>query len=202
MFDRCLKRCFDLIAASMALLILWPLFIVIALWIKWDSKGPVFFKQIRVGRNEKNFAIWKFRSMSVPRSPQAAGLLITVGEDTRVTRSGAFIRKTKLDELPQLINVVRGEMSIVGPRPEVPRYIAFYTEAQKKIVLSVRPGITDNASILFRDENLILGQSKDPEKTYIEEVLPIKIAHYIAYVQQRSFIKDIQIIFSTIKILF
>ena len=202
MLNSFLKRGFDLIASTIALLILCPLFVVIAVWIKLDSKGPVFFKQIRVGRHEKNFKILKFRSMSVPSSAQAAGLLITVGQDARVTKSGAFIRKTKLDELPQLINVLLGSMSIVGPRPEVPQYIACYTAQQKAIVLSVRPGITDNASIEFRDENEILGKANDPEKAYIEEVLPIKINHYINYVEKNSLLEDFKIVFKTIKVLF
>ena len=140
--------------------------------------------------------------MSVVLPGQTAGLLITVGQDARVTRSGAFIRKTKLDELPQLINVLKGEMSIVGPRPEVPQYIAYYTPQQKTCVLSVRPGITDNASIIFRDENEILGKAQDPEKAYVEEVLPIKIRLYTSYVENNSFIQDLQIIFKTLKILF
>jgi lipopolysaccharide/colanic/teichoic acid biosynthesis glycosyltransferase len=202
MLNSFIKRSFDLTASTIALFILWPLFVVIAIWIKLDSKGPVFFKQTRVGLNEKNFEILKFRSMSVPTSAQTAGLLITVGLDARVTKSGAFIRKTKLDELPQLMNVWLGTMSIVGPRPEVPKYIACYTLEQKKCVLSVRPGITDNASIAFRDENEILGRALDAEKAYIEEVLPIKIALYIDYVKNNSFVKDIQIILKTISILF
>jgi lipopolysaccharide/colanic/teichoic acid biosynthesis glycosyltransferase len=202
MLNSFIKRSFDLTASTIALFILWPLFVVIAIWIKLDSKGPVFFKQTRVGLNEKNFEILKFRSMSVPTSAQTAGLLITVGLDARVTKSGAFIRKTKLDELPQLMNVWLGTMSIVGPRPEVPKYIACYTPEQKKCVLSVRPGITDNASIAFRDENEILGRALDAEKAYIEEVLPIKIALYIDYVKNNSFVKDIQIILKTISILF
>lgn len=202
MLNSFLKRFFDLVASSIALLLLWPLFVVVALWIKLDSKGPVFFKQTRVGRYEKSFKILKFRSMSVPSSAQAAGLLITVGQDARVTKSGAFIRKTKLDELPQLINVLLGSMSIVGPRPEVPQYIACYTAKQKAIVLSVRPGITDNASIEFRDENEILGKAQDPEKAYIEEVLPIKINHYINYVEKNSLLEDIKIVIKTLRILF
>ncbi len=202
MLNSFLKRGFDLIASMVALFMLWPVFVVIAAWIKLDSKGPVFFKQIRVGQHGKTFEILKFRSMSVPSSAQAAGLLITVGQDARVTKSGVFIRKTKLDELPQLINVLMGEMSIVGPRPEVPKYIACYTAEQKKYVLSVRPGITDNASIEFRDENKILGRASDPEKAYIEEVLPIKIKHYINYVEKNSFIEDIKIVIKTLKILF
>ena len=191
-----------MLMAIFALLVLWPLFLALALWIKFDSKGPVFFQQTRVGRYERNFKILKLRSMSVVSPGQTAGLLITVGQDTRVTRSGAFIRKTKLDELPQLINVLKGEMSIVGPRPEVPQYIAYYTPQQKTCVLSVRPGITDNASIIFRDENEILGKAQDPEKAYVEEVLPIKIRLYTSYVENNSFIQDLQIIFKTLKILF
>lgn len=197
-----MKRCFDLTASTIALLVLWPLFVVISIWIKLDSKGPIFFKQTRVGRYEKNFEILKFRSMSVPTSAQTAGLLITVGQDARVTKSGTFIRKTKLDELPQLINVLLGTMSIVGPRPEVPKYIACYTPEQKQSVLSVRPGITDNASIAFRDENEILAKSQDPERAYIEEVLPIKIAHYMEYAKHHSFQQDLKIIIKTIQILF
>src|SRR6185369_15412287 len=162
------KRYFDLFFSLLGVLLLAPLFLLIGLWIKVDSHGPVFFRQERVGRFGKSFRIFKFRTMCL--HAEAKGRQITVGEDPRITRSGRFLRHFKLDELPQLLNVVLGEMSLVGPRPEVPRYVALYPANVREQVLSVLPGITDYASIEYKDENAILGRSADPDKAYIEEV--------------------------------
>lgn len=194
------KRIFDLFASACGLVLLSPLFVLIAILIKSDSKGEVFFRQERVGMKGRLFRIHKFRTMSV--EAERKGLQITVGSDRRITRVGAVIRKYKMDELPQLIDVLLGDMSLVGPRPEVPKYIACYPERIRDKVLSVRPGITDWASIRFKDENKILGEASDPEAAYIKEVLPIKQAYYVEYVESRSFFGDIFIIFSTIAAIF
>ncbi len=189
------KRCFDWLASSFGLLILSPFLIFLAFWIKMDSKGPVFFRQERVGRYGKTFRIHKFRTMVT--DAEKRGLQITVGADVRVTKIGNFLRKYKIDELPQLIDVWVGHMSLVGPRPEVPRYVSCYPENLRNVVLAVRPGITDRASIEFKDENEILGKAADPNKAYIEEVLPIKLKYYVEYVENRTFFGDIIIIFRT-----
>ena len=191
------KRCFDLLASLIGLLVLAPFFLLIALAIKLDSPGPVFFRQNRVGRHEKLFRIHKFRSMVC--NAEREGLQITLSEDPRVSRVGGVLRKNKLDELPQLIDVFAGNMSLVGPRPEVPRYVACYPSKARETILSVRPGITDRASIEFRAESEILGRSDDPQRAYIEEVLPIKIKIYTQYVRERSFWGDIRIIFDTLR---
>ena len=190
------KRIFDFVASGLGLLCLLPFFVLVAVWIKLDSAGPLFFRQERVGLGGRLFRIHKFRTMTV--NAEAKGPQITIGQDSRITRVGALLRKTKLDELPQLIDVVLGDMSLVGPRPEVPRYIDCYPEDVRKKVLSVRPGITDRASIQFKDENDILGKAANPEQAYIQEVLPIKQRFYIDYVETRSFWGDIGIIFQTI----
>jgi lipopolysaccharide/colanic/teichoic acid biosynthesis glycosyltransferase len=190
------KRCFDLLASGLGLVLLVPLLLVLAVWIKLDSQGPVFFRQERVGRDGKLFLIHKFRTMVT--DAERSGLQITVGADARVTRVGHWMRKYKLDELPQLLDVWLGHMSLVGPRPEVPRYVACYPADVRDLVLSVRPGITDRASIEFKDENEILARSADPNKAYIEQVLPIKLAFYQKYVKNRSFFGDIALIFKTI----
>lgn len=190
------KRLFDLIFSWLGLIFLSPLFIFIAIWIKWDSPGPIFFRQERVGQFGKVFRIHKFRTMVV--DAEKHGIQITVGNDSRITRSGAFLRRYKLDELPQLIDVLIGTMSLVGPRPEVPKYVAYYPNDVYKIVLSVKPGITDNASIQFKDENVLLTQSNDPEKTYIEHILPIKLKYYTDYVEQKSLLLDFKLIISTL----
>ena len=191
-----LKRVFDMVSSGLGLLLLSPVFICIALLIKLESNGPVFFRQERVGLHGRLFRIHKFRTMSVNTENQ--GLQITVGDDKRITRVGAVMRRYKLDELAQLIDVFLGTMSMVGPRPEVPRYIAYYPETMRAKILSVRPGITDWASIQFKDESSILERSLDPEKTYIEEILPIKQRYYVEYVNNRSFFGDIQIILKTL----
>lgn len=191
-----LKRSFDLLASSVGLLMLAPLLLLLAVLIRIDSPGSVFFRQERVGRHGRTFRIHKFRTMV--KDAERTGLQITVGADTRVTRVGAILRSYKLDELPQLIDVVLGDMSLVGPRPEVPRYVACYPNGIRDIVLSVRPGITDRASIEYKDENRILGLAGDPHRAYVEEVLPVKLAYYVDYVSNRSFLGDLRIIFATL----
>ena len=193
-----LKRLFDMAASGIGLLLLAPLLLVLAAWIKCDSAGPVFFLQERVGLCGKLFRIIKFRSMRQDN----AGPQITVGEDARITRSGRFIRAYKLDELPQLINVLLGDMSLVGPRPEVPRYVALYPADVREEVLSVRPGMTDLASVQYRSESDLLAASSDPELTYTTVILPAKLALYQQYVRQRSLWLDIRIIGMTLGILF
>lgn len=188
-------RFFDFILSLVGLVVLAPIFIVLAIWIKIDSKGPVFYKQVRVGRNGIDFGLFKFRSMVVDADKK--GLITVGGLDPRITRSGYFIRKYKLDELPQLINVLLGDMSLVGPRPEVRKYVELYTDEQQK-VLSVKPGITDYASIEYMDENEILGKSSDPEKTYIEEIMPEKIKYNMKYIQNKNVSEYFKIIFLTL----
>lgn len=194
-----LKRSFDLFASTIGLLVLAPLFLTLAVLIKIDSFGPVFFRQVRVGRYGKIFRIHKFRTMVI--DAERKGLQITAGADARVTRIGYVLRKYKLDELPQLIDVLLGNMSLVGPRPEVPRYVAYYPDDVRSIVLSVRPGITDRASIEYRDESQILGLADDPHRAYVEEVLPVKLRYYVDYVTNRSFIGDLRIIFLTLVVI-
>lgn len=190
-----IKRIFDIVASLGGLIVLSPLLIIVAICIKLDSKGPVFFKQKRVCKNKKIFEIYKFRTMVT--DAEKLGKQITVGNDSRITRVGKFIRKCKLDEFPQLINVLKGEMSLVGPRPEVPRYVELYDEYQEQILL-VQPGITDYASIEFRNENEILGKSDNPEKTYIEEIMPTKIELNMEYIKKISIFEDIKLILNTI----
>ncbi|MCQ9121678.1 sugar transferase [Rodentibacter pneumotropicus] len=188
-------RFFDFILSLIGLVVLAPIFFILAIWIKTDSSGPVFYKQIRVGKNGKDFSLFKFRSMVV--DAEKKGLITVGGRDPRITRSGYFIRKYKLDELPQLMNVLVGDMSLVGPRPEVRKYVDLYNEEQQKI-LSVQPGITDYASIEYMDENEILGKSDDPEKTYIEEIMSEKIKYNMKYIQNKSLIEYFKIIFLTV----
>lgn len=189
------KRLFDLICAGLGLAVLSPLLLLLAIAIRAESTGPVFFRQERVGRFGKTFRIHKFRTMVI--DAERKGPQITVGADRRVTRVGHLLRKYKFDELPQLLDVLIGDMSLVGPRPEVPRYVARYPDDLRARVLSVRPGITDRASIEFKDENLILGRAADPERAYIEEVLPVKLRYYLDYVENRSLWEDFKIILST-----
>ena len=189
-----MKRVFDFVASGLGLIVLSPLFLILTIWIKLDSKGPVFYRQVRVGRYNKDFRIFKFRSMRVGSDK---GSLVTIGgRDPRVTRSGYWIRKFKLDELPQLINVFVGDMSLVGPRPEVRHYVDYWTPDQIH-VLDVRPGITDPASIKFRNENELMEQAEDPEKYYREVIMQEKIKLYLEYVEHHSFWGDIGLIFKT-----
>ena len=189
-----MKRIFDIVASGLGLIVLSPLFLVLAIWIKLDSKGPVFYRQVRVGYKNKDFRIFKFRSMRVGADK---GSLVTIGgHDPRVTRSGYFIRKFKFDELPQLINVFLGDMSLVGPRPEVRHYVDYWTAGQMH-VLDVRPGITDPASIKFRNENELMEKAEDPEKYYIEVIMQEKIKLYLEYVEKHSFFYDLGLIFKT-----
>lgn len=189
-----MKRLFDILSSGVVLLVFSPIFIFIGLWIVLDSKGGMFYRQIRVGQNGQNFKLYKFRTMR----PNSDKIKITVGDrDPRVTRVGYFLRKYKLDELPQLINILKGEMSVVGPRPEVPQYVELYSADQRR-VLSVKPGLTDYASLEYVDESELLSQSKDPNKTYIEEIMPAKIELGLKYVDHQSFGLDLRLIFKTI----
>lgn len=190
-----LKRLMDIAISGCALAVLWPVLLLIALAIKIDDPGPVFYRQVRVGRYGRTFRIYKFRTMVVDADKK--GLAITVGCDNRITRMGAFLRKTKLDELAQLINVFVGEMSFVGPRPEVPKYVDMYTPYQRQVLL-VRPGITDYASIAYRNENDLLADSDDPERMYIDKIMPDKIELNMKYLREISPIADIRLIVSTI----
>ena len=190
-----LKRVMDIAISGAALCVLWPVLLLIALAIVIDDPGPVFYRQVRVGRGGKEFRIFKFRTMVVDADKK--GLHITVGRDSRITRMGALLRKTKLDELAQLLNVFLGQMSFVGPRPEVPRYVAMYTPYQRQVLL-VRPGITDYASIAYRNENDLLAGADDPERMYVEEIMPAKIELNMKYLRRVSPLEDIRLIFATI----
>lgn len=189
------KRAMDIVVSAAALCVLWPVLLLIALAIVVDDPGPVFYRQVRVGRGGKPFRIFKFRTMVVDADKK--GLSITVGRDSRITRVGAFLRKTKLDELAQLLNVLMGQMSFVGPRPEVPRYVELYTPYQRQVLL-VRPGITDYASIAYRNENDLLAGAKDPERMYIETVMPDKIELNMKYLREISPLADVRLILKTI----
>lgn len=190
------KRVFDIVASALGLALLSPLLVVIALWIKLDSRGPVLFRQERVGRHGVPFHIRKFRSMHVD-APRM-GSALTIGRDPRITRAGHFLRASKLDELPQLIDVLLGRMSLVGPRPEVPRYVAMYPPALRDKVLSVRPGITDPASIASHGEAEQLGLAADPEREYVEVLMPAKLKLAAAYVEQATLWTDLRLIFRTL----
>lgn len=189
-----MKRLFDIISSCIGLLFLLPLFFAIAIIIKLGSHGPIFFKQKRMGRNFKPFLLYKFRSM-VADAPKK-GPTITAGGDPRITKIGRFLRKTKIDELPQLFNVLKGDMSIVGPRPEVERYVEMFRDDYES-VLSVKPGITDYATIEFRDEEGVLKKYADAEMGYIKEVLPLKIQLYKRYIRNKGFLTDLKLIFLT-----
>ena len=189
-----MKRLLDIVVSVVGLICLLPLLLVVALLIKLDSTGPVFFRQTRVGRRFRPFQILKFRTMA--RDSSTRGKSITVGDDPRITRVGWFLRKTKIDELPQLINVLRGEMTFVGPRPEVPQYVEMFRQDYEEI-LKMRPGITDLASIKYRDEAKLLGQSQDPEEEYVTRVLPDKIRLGKEYIRCSSLAFDLRLIFRT-----
>lgn len=198
MYKKSGKRVFDIVASLIGLLLLSPLFIIIALWVKLSSNGPVFFTQKRVGRDFKEFNLYKFRSMFVGADSQGPG--VTSSDDNRITKIGRFIRKTKIDELPQLLNVLKGEMSLLGPRPELKKFVDAYSEEYKK-VLSVKPGITDNAAIEFRNEEEIMLQYQDKERAYIDIVLPQKIKLYYDYIDNISFLNDTKLLLHTLKAL-
>ncbi len=189
------KRVMDIAISAAALCVLWPVFLLIALAIVIDDPGPVFYRQVRVGRGGRPFRIFKFRTMVVDADKK--GLSITVGRDSRITRVGAFLRKTKLDELAQLLNVLCGQMSFVGPRPEVPRYVELYTPYQRQVLL-VRPGITDYASIAYRNENDLLAGADDPERMYVEEIMPAKIELNMKYLHEISPLADLRLILKTV----
>lgn len=194
-----MKRLFDIFASGVGLIVLSPLFLIVAVWIKLDSTGPVFYRQVRVGKGNQDFKIFKFRTMRIGSD---RGSLITVGgRDPRITTSGYFLRKTKIDELPQLINVLIGDMSLVGPRPEVRHYVNYWTPEQMR-VLDVRPGITDPASIRYCNENELLEKTDDPESFYINVIMQDKISLYLDYVDNNGFWRDLQLIFSTVFAIF
>jgi|ERR1700732_362042 len=194
-----LKRALDVLCSAIGLVILSPFFLLIAVAIKLESRGPVFFRQERVGRGGWPFCIFKFRSM-VAAGPLLGGAF-TVRADSRITRVGAFIRKSKLDELPQLINVLKGDMSFVGPRPEVPEFMNFYAPEQRAIILSLRPGMTDYAAIHFRDESSLLDPRNDPVEIYRHKIMPIKFAYYQRYCHDIGFLNDLRIILATVSLL-
>jgi lipopolysaccharide/colanic/teichoic acid biosynthesis glycosyltransferase len=191
------KRAFDLLGAALALVLLSPLMLAVALWIKLDSPGPVFFRQQRVGRHGVPFDIHKFRTMD----SRAVGLPLTVGEDPRITRAGRFLRRTRIDELPQIIDVLRGCMSLVGPRPEVPRYVALYPAALRERALAVRPGITDPASLAYIDEATQLARAADPEREYVEVILPAKLKHAADYADHATLATDLRVLWRTVRVL-
>ncbi len=190
-----MKRLFDIICSLFGLAVLSPLLLLTALWVKLDSNGPVFYRQLRVGQYGKEFHILKFRSMYVDSDKH--GLITVGGRDPRVTHAGYYIRKYKLDELPQLINVLIGDMSFVGPRPEVRKYVDLYTPDQRH-VLDVRPGITDAASIKYRNENDLLATASDPDRYYTEVIMPDKLRINLEYVAHHSVWGDIQLICQTL----
>jgi lipopolysaccharide/colanic/teichoic acid biosynthesis glycosyltransferase len=191
------KRLFDIVAASLGLLALSPVFVFVALAIKLDSPGPVLFKQKRVGRNFRSFRIYKFRTMTAG----VAGSALTVGADPRITRLGRLLRKSKLDELPQLVNILFGDMTFVGPRPEVPSYVELFRRDYEEI-LKVRPGLTDLASLKYRDESAILARAENPEEEYVTRLLPDKIRLSKEYIRRSSFSYDLALIFETLRQLF
>jgi lipopolysaccharide/colanic/teichoic acid biosynthesis glycosyltransferase len=194
-----LKRVIDVLGSALGLVVLWPLLAGIAIAIKLDSPGPAFFRQERIGKDGQPFRIFKFRSMIAGAAQ--TGTAITIRADSRITRVGAFLRRTKLDELPQLINVLLGDMSLVGPRPEVQAFIKLYTPQQRAIILSLRPGMTDYAAILFRDESSLLDGRDDPIKIYQHEIMPIKFAYYERYSRDVGLVNDMRIIAATVSLL-
>lgn len=189
------KRAFDLFWSLLGLVVLFPLLALVAILVKLEDGGPVFFRQVRIGRRGRPFRIWKFRTMVV--DAERHGRAITVGQDPRITRIGLHLRNTKLDEIPQLLNVAAGEMSLVGPRPEVPRYVELYSEPQRAI-LALRPGITDLASIKYRNESDILAEADDPDETYIQKLLPDKIRINLAYASRAGLWSDFLVILATL----
>ncbi len=194
-----LKRLVDILLSLLGLTLLALPLLAIALWVKLDSRGPVLFRQQRVGRFGRPFMIHKFRTMAV--DAPARGPQITVGADPRITRAGQVLRAAKLDELPQLWDVLRGAMSLVGPRPEVPKYVALYPDEMRELLLSVRPGITDLASLQYRDESAVLAAAADPERAYVEQVLPAKLALSSRYVREATLLGDLRLILATLSAL-
>lgn len=192
-----LKRLFDLTGALLALALLWPLLLAIALAVRLDSPGPALFRQERVGRHGRSFRIHKFRTMAA--DAPARGLPLTVGADPRITRVGAWLRRTRLDELPQFIDILRGDMSLVGPRPEVPRYVALYPPALRDRVLAVRPGLTDPASLQFIDEAALLAAAADPEREYVDVILPRKLALAADYAERATLTGDLCVLWRTLR---
>ena len=192
-----IKRILDILLSTISLAIIWPFLIFIGILIRVDSSGPIFYRQNRVGLHGTPFRIFKFRTMVIDADKK--GLSITTGQDPRITRIGRVLRKTKVDELPQLINIIKGEMSFVGPRPEVPRYANMYSSYQKQVLL-VRPGITDYASIVYRNENEMLDKVAEPEDKYINDIMPSKIELNLKYIREISLITDIKIIFQTLAV--
>ena len=191
------KRAFDLLVAALALLLLAPLLLGVALWVRLDSPGPVLYRQQRVGRHGVPFMIHKFRTMRAG----AEGLALTVGDDPRITRAGRFLRRTRIDELPQLIDVLRGAMSLVGPRPEVPRYVALYPAGLRERALAVRPGITDPASLAFINESELLARAADPEHEYVHVILPAKLQRAADYADSASLATDLRVLWQTARLL-
>ena len=190
------KKCFDTLAVTVGLILIGWVLVLIALGIWLMDGRPILFRQQRIGLNKQPFSIYKFRTMQ--QRADAHGPAITVGADARITRAGYWLRRTKADELPQLVNVLLGQMSLVGPRPEVPHYVALYPSDLRELILSVRPGITDHASIEFRDESTLLGQSSDPERTYVEQILPIKLRYGADYARSHTLRGDLEIILRTL----
>ena len=190
-----MKRCFDFILSLMGIIVLLPVFIVVAWVIKKDG-GPAFYRQQRVGKYGNIFGVYKFRSMVI--DADKIGAKVTASHDPRITRIGKVLRKTKIDELPQLFNVLAGDMSLVGPRPEVPYYVSKWPDAYKKTILSVKPGITDYATLYYNDEQAVLAKAKDPEKAYLEEVMPHKLKMYGQYVEDQNLWLDIRLILATL----
>lgn len=195
-FSLCAKRVFDVVVSLLILLVLSPLLLLLALAVKLDSKGPVFYRQVRVGRYNEDFKIFKFRTMV--QNADKIGPPLTVGDDPRVTRVGHLIRKLRLDEFSQLLNVLDGSMSLVGPRPEVRKYVDVYTPEYMATLL-IRPGITATSSIAFKDEDSLLNAAEDPEKVYVEQILPPKMAYNLEYMKKISLLNDIKIMFQTVK---
>ncbi len=195
MYQKFIKRLLDFSLSFIGLIFLIPVFLIIAFLVKKEDGGSVFFRQTRVGQNGKLFKIYKFRTMV--EDAEKLGALVTREKDPRITKIGKLLRKYKLDELPQLINVLKGEMSLVGPRPEVPKYVKLYKEKYEKI-LKVKPGITDFAAVEFIDEEKILNDVENPEEVYLKEILPIKIKYYEKYIREVGFLTDIKLIFKTI----
>jgi lipopolysaccharide/colanic/teichoic acid biosynthesis glycosyltransferase len=194
-----LKRAVDVVGSAVGLVLLSPLFLIVSVAIRRETAGPALFRQTRVGLRGRPFLIYKFRSMGAGAAVNGSAL--TVGGDKRITRVGAFLRKTKIDELPQFINVFAGDMSLVGPRPEVPEFVEFYSPAQRAILLSMRPGMTDYAAILFRDESSLLDQDRDPIAVYRHKIMPIKFGHYERYSHEISVTNDLRIILATVLLL-